>query len=631
MAKTFYVGPGGKYAEYLPSLPSTGNYQGRIVCISDSGAKTYNSCYSYNTSTASWDQTAVGYNDNVAAIYDNNNTRTIADPVKNLSDLFLHSALPFLKANTAISGTLTLPARVPGQNCGKKKGRCVPVPSHGNTTYTLATGNYGTNPHVIMVDTTNNKTLAGTAIIQTLGSESMRSLTVYSNSNGIYVDEIYFAYNGTLPEITISFKLFVITLPTEQTDPNHWFYADGTTFNVNYGQLNANLGYIKVNGEAASGTPISQVQWSNYYYEYTGILKRYWREEEASKSATILWDAYVKFDGEFEGSTFGVPSPDGVNYPTSFTHNATGYTYERGDYVESRYDYNFYWNIWKEVPTWTYQLYKVDYTYNYHRYLVNSKGQWVYGGYETSKNYPQYSGDWNPWGGYNNNPFNGYMSIRFNTATRTNVQGAVFITAANGYPAYQLRYTDQGADLKYGALTDLVPYWNNGWEGSGYRTYKKNLGTLVGELPDYRIAKLLSTGTEWQEVANKWVIIPPGPGAEELWVQGIIPNGNVAYNPPGRTGYVEFYNKDGVRLSVKVTQTQQSATKQKLFKIRRGLTLQLNQGKLGAAVSNGETLRVDDTPDHTSAGFSYNYDGFKAAYGKSKDFPNNVLYALNLK
>lgn len=622
MAKTLFVGRGNQYTDNLSSLPGTGSYTGQVVCLPN------NNCYRWTG--GSWELTPVRANDNVATIYDNNNTRTVNDPVNNLSDLFLHSALPFLKANTAITGTLTLPSRVPGQNCGKKKGRCVSVPSHGNTTYTLATGSYGTNPHVIMVDSTNNKTLAGTAIIQTVGAESMRSLTVYSNANGIYVDEIYFAYNGTLPEITINYKLFVITLPTEQTD-TRWFYADATNFNVNYGQLNANLGYIKVNGQAASGTPVSQVQWSNYYYEYEGILKRYWREEKESKSATILWDAYVKFDGEFEGTTFSAPSPDGVNFPTSFLHNATGYTYQRGSYVTSRYDYNFYWNIWKELPTWTYSVYKVDYTYNYHRYQVNARGQWVYGGYFTGKNYPQYSGDWNPWNGYNNNPFAGYMSIRFDTDTRTNVQGAVFITAANGYPAYQLRYTNLGSDVKYDPITDISPYFNNGYESSGYRTFKKNLGNLAYELPDYRAGKLLSTGTEWREVANKWVSIPPGPGAEELWLNGNIPIGNTLYNPPGRTGYVEFYNRDGDRLAVKITQTQQSATKQDLYQIRRGLTLELNQGKLGAAVSNGDTLRVDNTEDYTSAGFSYNYDGFKAAYGKAKDFPNNVLYALNLK
>ena len=164
----------------------------------------------------------------------------------NAAYVYFHSDLSFFRAPSSISYSLTLPARNVGQNCGKKKGRCVPVPAYGTSTTTLASGNYD-GKIVIATDTTSNRSIVGTMFVQRLGDSSFRAITIYANSSGIYADEQYFAYSDNLPEITINIKLFIMVASNEnRTNTGEKFYADATNFRVNDSLFNSNFFFISL-------------------------------------------------------------------------------------------------------------------------------------------------------------------------------------------------------------------------------------------------------------------------------------------------------------------------------------------------------------------------------------------------
>lgn len=51
----------------------------------------------------------------------------------------------------------------------------------------------------------------------------------------------------------------------------------------------------------------------------------------------------------------------------------------------------------------------------------------------------------------------------------------------------------------------------------------------------------------------------------------------------------------------------------------------------GVALPNGPTLKVESVPGLSSAGFSYSFDGYSAKYGDIATYPENTIYAINLK
>lgn len=256
----------------------------------------------------------------------------------NAAYVYFHSDLSFFRAPSSISYSLTLPARNVGQNCGKKKGRCVPVPAYGTSTTTLASGNYD-GKIVIATDTTSNRSIVGTMFVQRLGDSSFRAITIYANSSGIYADEQYFAYSDNLPEITINIKLFIMVASNEnRTNTGEKFYADATNFRVNDSLFNSNFGYVDVDIDSSS--PSYANLYSGYYVSWNATtdrssvsIKRYVIYEPTTNQTFFYWDAYKRYDGTWEGIQNIQPGQ-----PTSVTID--GYTYEKGPLFDTRYGRN---------------------------------------------------------------------------------------------------------------------------------------------------------------------------------------------------------------------------------------------------------------------------------------------------
>lgn len=248
----------------------------------------------------------------------------------NLTYLMFHSDLSFFRSPSSVSVNLSLPARAVGQNCGKKKGRCVPVPNYGTATYTLTTGNY-TGKIVTAVDTTSARSIVGTMFVQRLGDSSFRAITVYSNATGIYADEQFFAYSNDLPAITLNIKLFVLSTITEnRTATGEKLYISPTEFRVNDSLFNANYGYVDVNIDSSSASYANL--YSGYYCSWNSTeaqssvsIKRYIIYDPTSNTTFFYWDAYKRYDGTWEGIADWT-----VGNGQLTAKNIQDYTYERG-------------------------------------------------------------------------------------------------------------------------------------------------------------------------------------------------------------------------------------------------------------------------------------------------------------
>lgn len=254
----------------------------------------------------------------------------------NSAYLYFHSDLSFFRSPSSVTVNLTLPARNTGLNCGKKKGRCVTVPAYGTASYTLTTGNYD-GKIVVAVDTVTNRSMVGTMFVQRLGDSSFRSITVYSNSQGIYADEQYFAYSDNLPELTITIKLFILATSTEnRTSTGENLFINPTIFRTNDNLFNSNFGYVDVDIDSSSPTYANL--YSGYYCSWNAALdksavtiKRYFIYDPTSNTTFTYWDAFKRYDNTWEGIAQWTTGNGNL---TSVTIG--DYTYERGTLFDTK-------------------------------------------------------------------------------------------------------------------------------------------------------------------------------------------------------------------------------------------------------------------------------------------------------
>lgn len=277
------------------------------------------------------------------AIYEEGYRGTAADDLftnpmgsANSAYLFFHSDLSFFRAPSSVTINLTLPARNTGQDCGKKKGRCVTVPAYGTATYTLTTGNYD-GKIVIAVDTVTNRSIVGTMFVQRLGDSSFRAVTIYANSTGIYADEQYFAYSDNLPEVTITIKLYALATSTDnRTATGEKLFIDANNFRTNDSLFNSNYGYVDVDPDNSSA--VFSNLYSGYYCSWNAstdkasvTIKRYILYDPTSNTTFFYWDAFKRYDGTWEG----------IASWTTGNGNLTSavigeYTYERGALFDTK-------------------------------------------------------------------------------------------------------------------------------------------------------------------------------------------------------------------------------------------------------------------------------------------------------
>lgn len=276
----------------------------------------------------------------------------IANPLNRINEVFFHSSFGYLKSNTAGTYTVTLPARTSTQVSGKKKGRTVTQPSYGSAQYTLTTTNYtagGFPPNIVAVETNLSRTITGTTVVQQPAPETIRYITIGADASGIYLDEQYFAYTTALPSITLTLKVYVITNPVEQTDPNRAVRIEPGVVKVNNGVFNSDLGYVKVkSGYSLGGTTTSYTETSNSYYEEHGALRRVWKVNLKQQELNIGWDAFERYDGIKEGIWFKdtTTAIATLEAQTSWYNAADGWTYYRSTQVEDTHDFDYTYEVW---------------------------------------------------------------------------------------------------------------------------------------------------------------------------------------------------------------------------------------------------------------------------------------------
>jgi hypothetical protein len=276
----------------------------------------------------------------------------IANPLNRINEVYFHSSFGYLKSTTSGTYTVTLPVRSPTQVSGKKKGRTVTQPSYGSAQYSLTSTNYTTSgfpPNIIAVETNLNRTITGTTVIQQPNGDTIRYITVGADSTGIYVDEQYFSYSASLPSITITLKVYVITNPVAQTDAGRAVRIEPSVVKINNGVFNSDLGYVKVkSGYSLGGTTTSYTETSNSYYEEAGALRRVWKFNKKQNELNIGWDAFERYDGLKEGlwykdTTSAVTTNENQ---TSWYNPADGWTYYRGSLIEDVHDFDYTYDMW---------------------------------------------------------------------------------------------------------------------------------------------------------------------------------------------------------------------------------------------------------------------------------------------
>lgn len=253
----------------------------------------------------------------------------------NSAYLYFHSDLSFFRTPTSIDTNISLPARNTGQDCAKKKGGCVTVPAFGTATYTLASGNYS-GKVIVTVDAVTGRSIVGTMFVQRVGDSSFRTVSIYSNSTGIYAEEKYFAYSGNLPVLGVQLKIYILATTTEnRTAANEKLFVDPSNMRTNSGLFNSSLGYVDVNTDSVTYT--NGIAYSAYYCSWVAslgrqdpnVIRRFFMFDPGLNKTTVFWDAFIKYDGTVEGIYSVVTG--------NVTSIAVGdYTYERGTLVGSR-------------------------------------------------------------------------------------------------------------------------------------------------------------------------------------------------------------------------------------------------------------------------------------------------------
>lgn len=269
----------------------------------------------------------------------------------NSAYLYFHSDLSFFRTPTSITQSIILPARNTGLDCAKKKGGCVVVPSYGTTVYALASGNYS-GKVIVAVDSVTGRSIVGTMFVQRVGDSSFRTLSIYSNSTGIYAEEKYFAYSGNLPQLTIQLKVYILSTTTEdRTAATEKLYIDATNMRANSGLFNSNLGYVDVNTDNV--TYVNGIAYSAYYCTWIpslnkqdpNVIRRFIMYDPGVNKTYVFWDAFIKYGGGYEGIYAEVPG--------QVTSGVIGdYTYERGALVGTK-------TISAANPTVNYYAYQV--------------------------------------------------------------------------------------------------------------------------------------------------------------------------------------------------------------------------------------------------------------------------------
>lgn len=276
----------------------------------------------------------------------------IANPLNRINEVFFHSSFGYLKSNTSGTYSVTLPVRTSTQVSGKKKGRTVTRPSFGSAQYTLTTTDYtsgGFPPNIIAVETNLNRTITGTTVLQQPNGDTIRYITVGADASGIYVDEQYFAYSASLPSITITLKVYVITNPVAQTDPGRAVRIEPSVVKVNNGVFNSDLGYVKVkSGYSLGGSTTSYTETSNSYYEELGSLRRVWKYNKKQNELNIGWDAFERYDGVKEGLWYkdNTTAAATLENQTSWYNANDGWTYYRGTQQEDVHDFDYTYDMW---------------------------------------------------------------------------------------------------------------------------------------------------------------------------------------------------------------------------------------------------------------------------------------------
>lgn len=139
----------------------------------------------------------------------------LAKPLKNISNIFFHSNLNYMrmKKNASFSATITFPFRQKQTRTESSKGKSSTwdIPSKGTERYTLGTHNLGYIPFATTIRSGAIQTTP-TAPIQTSGA-STRLINVEMTTTGVFIYEQWVTYGSNLAAFDQTFTVWIFEDP----------------------------------------------------------------------------------------------------------------------------------------------------------------------------------------------------------------------------------------------------------------------------------------------------------------------------------------------------------------------------------------------------------------------------------
>lgn len=160
----------------------------------------------------------------VAIIGGSDNT-IIGNPLNNLSKIFFHSSFDYLRVRSAVSFTITLPARdTRSSNAGKKGGSAL-TSYNGYADWYIYLHNYGSPPPAFSMFLNsaasaggtllgNGAPIAGSVPLQYQSANTFRLGVVYSTDQYLVLRERYQVYQQSLPAMTLNCTAYFYNNPT---------------------------------------------------------------------------------------------------------------------------------------------------------------------------------------------------------------------------------------------------------------------------------------------------------------------------------------------------------------------------------------------------------------------------------
>lgn len=152
-------------------------------------------------------------------------TSILSAPLSYLSKIFFHSSFDYLRVRSAVSFTISLPARNTRSSGGGKKGGSSLTSYNGYSDWYIYQHNYGSPPPAFSMYLNSASSTGGTLLgsgapiagsvpLQYQSANSFRLGVVYSTDKYLVLRERYQVYQSSLPALTLNCTAYFYNNPT---------------------------------------------------------------------------------------------------------------------------------------------------------------------------------------------------------------------------------------------------------------------------------------------------------------------------------------------------------------------------------------------------------------------------------